>query len=149
MLGKSIVTAVVCRHSHDGTRTISGKYIVTYPDGYCLTGKGVDSIASREYTGNATVGNTFAFSTFFGAFQISVYFIFLCVGGKLLYQFAFGSQYHEGDTEHGICTGSEDSEFQITVFYFELYLRTFTASYPVFLGFFQGFGPINGIESIQ
>ena len=100
VLGKSIVTAVVRRHSHDGTRTVSGKYIVAYPDGNCLTGKGIDGIASGEYTGNATVGNTFAFSTFLGAFQISVYFIFLCVGGKLLYQFAFGSQYHEGDAEH-------------------------------------------------
>ena len=71
--------------------------IVAYPDGHCLTGKGVDGITSGKYTGNAPVGNTFAFNTFLCAFQISVYFIFLCVGGKLLYQFAFGSQYHEGD----------------------------------------------------
>ena len=149
MLGKSIVTAVVRRHSHDGTRTVSCKYIVAYPDGNCLTGKGIDGIASGEYTGNATVGNTFAFGTFLGAFQISVYFIFLCVGGKLLYQFAFGSQYHEGDAEHGICTGGEDSEFQIAVFYLEFYFSAFAASYPVLLGFFQGFGPVNGIESVQ
>ena len=149
MLGKSIVTAVVRRHSHDGTRTVSCKYIVAYPDGNCLTGKGIDGIASGEYTGNATVGNTFAFGTFLGAFQISVYFIFLCVGGKLLYQFAFGSQYHEGDAEHGICTGGEDSEFQIAVFYLEFYFSAFAASYPVLLGFFQGFGPVDGIESVQ
>ena len=139
----------MCRYGHDGTRTISGKHIVAYPDRNCLTGERIDGIASGEYAGNAAVGDTFAFGAFLGTLQIGVYFIFLCVGGKLRYQFAFGSQYHEGDTEHGICTGGEDRKFQIAVFYLELYFGTFAASYPVFLGFFQGFGPVDGIESVQ
>ncbi len=65
------------------------------------------------------------------------------------HQFAFGSQYHEGNSEHGICTGGENGKFQIAVLYLELDFGTFTAAYPVFLRLFQRFGPVDGVKSVQ
>ena len=125
------------RNRHDSACTISGQYIVANPYGNGVAGERVDSIRTTEYAGYTAVGDAFAFGTFLGAVQISVHFFFLFRSGKLGDQFAFGCQYHEGYTEHGICTSSEDSEFDIAVFYFKLYVRTFRTANPVALGFFQ------------
>ena len=70
-------------------------------------------------------------------------------GGHLCHQFAFGGKYHEGNSEHGVCAGSENGEFQIAVFHFELNFSAFAAAYPVLLGFLQGIGPVDGVESVQ
>ena len=149
MFGKSVVAAVVCRHCHDGACSVSCQYIIANPDGYCFARKRIDGVASREYACYAAVGDTFAFGTFLGTFQISVYIVFLFRGGYLGYQFAFGSQHHKGNSKHGICTGGENGKFQITVFYLELDFGAFAAAYPILLCFFQGFGPVDGIQSVQ
>ena len=137
MFGKSIVAAIVSGYSHDGSCSISCQYVITDPNRYCFTGKRIDGIRSTEYTGNATVGDTFAFRTFLGAVEVGIYFRFLFGSSDLCYQFAFRSQYHKGNAEHRICTGSKDSKFKIAVFYFELYFGTFRTAYPVLLSFFQ------------
>lgn len=67
----------------------------------------------------------FMFCMFFGVVQIGFYFGFLCFSSKLGNQFVFGCQYYEGYIEYGICMGSKDSEFNIIVFYFELYFCIF------------------------
>ena len=85
MFGKSIVAAVMRRYGHDGTCTITGQYIVADPYGNSFIGERINGITSREYTAYATVGDTFAFCTFLGTFQISVYFCLLCRSGQLRY----------------------------------------------------------------
>ena len=149
MFCKSVVTAVVSRNRHDGACSITCQYVITDPYGNSLAGKRIDGVWATEYTGYAAVGDTFTFRTFLGAVQIGFHFGFLCFGSKLGNQFAFGRQYHEGYTEHGICTGSKDSEFNITVFHFELYFRTFRASNPVTLCFFQWISPVHSVQSVQ
>ena len=147
MFGESIVTAIVCRYSHDGTCTITGKYIVANPDGHCLTCERINGITSGEYTRHAAVCNTITLGTFLSAFQISVNFILLFRSSQLSYQFAFRRQHHESNTEHRICTGREDGKFQIAVFYFELYFSTFAATDPVSLSFFQRICPVDGMPA--
>ena len=44
VLCKCIVTAVVCRNSHNGTGSVACKYIITYPNRNLLTCNRVDSI---------------------------------------------------------------------------------------------------------
>ena len=137
MLGKSIVAAIVGGYGHDGSCAVSCQYVIADPDGHCFTCKRIDGIRTAENTGNAAVGDTFAFRTFLGAVKVGIYFCFLGGSGQLGYQFTFRSQYHKGHTEHGICTGSKDGKFEIAVFYLELYFGTFGASDPVLLSFFQ------------
>ena len=137
MLGKSIVAAIVGGYGHDGSCSVSCQYVIADPDGHCFTCKRIDGIRTAEYTGNAAVGDTFAFRTLLGAVQIGVYFCFLFRSSQLGYQFTFRSQYHEGHAEHGICTGGKDGKFEIAVFYFKLHFSTFGASDPVLLSFFQ------------
>ena len=149
MFGESIVTTIVCRYSHDGTCTITGKYIVANPDRHCLTCERINGITSGEYTRHAAVCNTITLGTFLCAFQISVNFILLFRSSQLSYQFAFRRQHHESNTEHRICTSGEDGKFQIAVFYFELYFGTFAATDPVSLSFFQRICPVDGIQSVQ
>ena len=149
MFGESIVTTIVCRYSHDGTCTITGKYIVTNPDGHCLTSERINGITSGEYTRHAAVSDAIAFSTFLCTFQISVNFVLLLRSSQLGYQFAFRCQHHESNTEHRICTSREDSKFQIAVFYLELYFGTFATADPVPLSFFQRICPVDGIQTVQ
>ena len=149
MFGKSIVAAIVSRYSHDGSCSISCQYVITDPNRYCFTGKRIDGICSTEYTGNATVGDTFALRTFLGAVEVGIYFRFLFGSSDLCYQFAFRSQYHKGNAEHRICTGSKDSKFKIAVFYFELYFSAFRTAYPVLLSFFQWISPVDSVQPVQ
>ena len=125
MTSESVVAAIVCRHSHDGSCTISSQYIIANPDRNCIAGKRIDTIASAEYTCYTTVGNTFALCTFLGTLQVSLNFSFLSFGSKLCHQFAFGSQNHESNTEHCIGTSCKYSEFYIAVFNFKANFGTF------------------------
>ena len=149
MFGKSIVTAVVCRHCHDGSCTVTGQYIVADPYRYSLTGKRIHGIRTTEYTGHTAVGNTFTLGTLLRTFQVSLYLCTLCVGSQLSHQFAFRSQHHEGYSEHGIGTGSKDSEFQVAVFHLEADFSTLRTTDPVTLSLFQRVGPVYGFQTVE
>ena len=75
--------------------------------------------------------------------------MFLLRSRQLCDQFAFGSQDHESDTEHGVGTGCKDGKFEVAVFYFELDFGTFAAADPVTLCFFQRVCPVDRLQSIQ
>ena len=137
MFGKGIVTAVMCRYGHDGSCPVAGQHVIAYPNGDVFARERVDGIRTREHAGYAAVGDTFAFRTFFGGIEISFHFCLLGFGRNFRYPFAFGSQYHERDAEHGVGPCGKDREFLIAVFYFELHFRAFRAPYPVALRFFQ------------
>ena len=149
VLGEGVVAAVVRGYCHDGACTVAGKHVVANPDGHCLAGEGVDGVAAREYARHAAVGDALAFGALLGAFQIGVHIGFLFGSGDFCHQFAFGSQHHEGDAEHGVGTGGEDGELQVTVLHLELHFGTFAAAYPVLLCLFQRFGPVYGLQSVQ
>ena len=133
MACKGIVAAVVRRNGHDGTCTIASQYVVANPDGYLVARKGVDGIASAEYTTHAAVADSFAFGTLLGALQVSLHGLFLAGGSHLSHQFAFRSQHHEGHAKHRVGTGGEDGELQVAIFHLELHFGTFGASNPVAL----------------
>ena len=149
VLGKSIVTAVVSRHRHDGSRTVSSQYIVADPDGHCLAGKRIDAIRTAEHTRHAAVGDTFAFSAFLRTFEVSIHFCFLFRCGELSHQFAFWSQYHKGNAKHRIGTCGKDGKFKITVFYLKLHFSTFRTANPVLLCFLQRIRPVNAVQSVE
>ena len=149
MFGECIVAAVMCRNGHDSTGSVAGQYIVADPDGHGIAGERVDGIRTAECTGNGTVGDTFTFRTLFSAFQISVYFLFLLRSRQLCDQFAFGSQNHESNTEHGVGTGCKDGKFEVAIFYLELDFGSFAAADPVTLCFFQRVRPVDRVQSVQ
>ena len=125
MTGKSIVTAVVSRHSHDGSRTIASQYIVADPHRNSLVGDGVDGIGAAEDSRHLFVCYTLTFSTFLGSLQISIDSSLLLGSSKLCNQFAFRSKYHEGNTEDSVGTCGEDGKLHIAVLNLEHHLGTF------------------------
>ena len=89
------------------------------------------------------------FGTFLHVCQILLHLSLLFLCCQLLYEFALRSQYHEGDTEDGICTGGEDSESHVAVSNLELHLRSFRTTNPVLLSFLQRVGPVDGLQSVE
>ena len=55
--GKSIVTTVVCGHSHDGSRAIACQNILTYPYGYIVTGERINRIRAAKYACNLAIAH--------------------------------------------------------------------------------------------
>ena len=149
MFSKSIVAAVVCRNSHNRSRSVSRQYIIANPNGNSFARKRINGIRTAEYAGYATVGDSFAFGTFFCPVKVSLYLCFLRFGSQQRNQLTFRSQYHKRYTEHRIGTGSKDGKFQIAVFYLEAYFRTLRATNPVTLGFFQRFRPVDRIKPVE
>ena len=137
------------RYRHDGTCTITRQYIVADPYRNRFAGKRIDGIRTTEYTGYLTVGDTFTFGTLLGSIQVSFHFFLLFSSSQLGYQFAFRSQYHEGNTVHGICTSGKDGKFDIAILHLELDFSTFRTTNPVLLGFLQRFGPVDVVQTIE
>ena len=136
MTCKSIVAAVVCRHCHDGTGTVTGQYIIANPNGNSLSRERINTVSTCKNTTYLTVGDTVALGSFLRCSHVFVYFGFIFGRCKLFYQFAFRSQNHKGYTKHGIGTSSENGDFYVTVFNLKLYFGAFRASYPIALSFF-------------
>ena len=156
MLGKSIVARVVGRHGHDGTCTISGQNVLSNPDGNLFVGERIDGVGTGEDTGHLVVHLALTLGALLHVGNIVFHFLFLFGRGELFYQFTLGCQNHKGHTEHGIGTGGKDGEalgvgcWVLGVgCYFENHFRTFRASNPVALGFFQGVRPLNRLQTIE
>ena len=124
VFGKGIVSAVVGRYGHDGTRSVAGQYIFRHPDGDGIARKGINGIRTGKDTRHLTVRHTIQLGTFLHIVQIFLYCLFLFGRGHLLYILAFRSQYHKGYAKHGIGTGGEDGEFHIAVFHRKLHFGT-------------------------
>ena len=137
------------RNGHDGACSVSGQYIIADPDRNSLLCKRIDGIRSGEYAGHTTIGDAFAFRLLLRVGNVFIYVRFLCGCGQFSYQFAFGSEHHEGDAEDRIGTCREDGERLVRVLDLEFHLGTFAASDPVALCLFQGIGPVDGVQSVQ
>ena len=149
MLGKGIVTTIVSRYGHDGASTISCQDIFGNIDGNPLVCQWVDGIRAREDTRNLVIHLTLTFRALLHVIEIVLHRCFLLRSCQLLNQFTLGCQDHEGHTEDGVGTGGEDRELDIRVGNTEFHLRSFRTTNPVALGFFQGVGPVDGIQTIQ
>ena len=76
--------------------------------------------------------------------------LFLLLGSSyLLNILALWSQNHEGNTKHGIGTGSEDGELHVAVLYREYYLCTLRTTNPVLLGFLDTVAPLDGLQTVE
>src|SRR5574344_1502904 len=115
---------IVSRNSHDGSGTISCKYIVADPYRNRFSSEWVDSICTTEYACYFSISYTLTLCTFLCSVKISVNFCLLFSSSKLCYKFTLRSKNHEGNSEHSISTSCEYCEFNITIFNFELNLCT-------------------------
>ena len=147
---KGVVAAVVGRHSHNSTGTVTCKNIVAYIYRYTTVRNGVDGIRTRKYSRHSAVGYAFAFGAFAGLFQILVDLVLLVGGGNEAYIFALGSQHHKCNTVYRIGTGGEyiDS-YGGFAFGVEHHLGTFGASYPVALRLFDALTPIQAVQAVE
>ena len=91
MFGEGIVAAVVCRHRHDGTCTVTGKHIIGDINRYLALRERVDGIGTREHTRHLTIGDTLAFCTMFHPSEVFLYFGFVLIGHYTRYVLTFRS----------------------------------------------------------
>ena len=149
VLGESIVTAVVCRYSHDGSRAISGEHILRNPNRNTVACERVDGIRAREHARYMMVGHTFKLSTALHIGKVFVDIGLLVVCSQFLYELALRCQHHERNSEHRIGTCCEDSEVLVAVLDGELHLRSFRPSYPVALRLLDGIAPLDSVQSVE
>ena len=116
MSGKRIVTAVVSRNSHDGTRAVSCQHIIAYPDGNFGARYRIDRIRTAENSGYTPVGNAFTLGAFFCSSNIICDFLTLLRRGAYLHQITFRCQHHEGYAVDGVCSCCENIKCIIFVF---------------------------------
>ena len=81
--------------------------------------------------------------------KIFLYLGLLLGSGKLLYEFALRSQYHECYTKDSVGTCGKDGEVEILISHLKLHLGTLRASYPVLLCFLDRVAPVNCFKSIK
>ena len=149
MLGEGIVTAVVGGNGHDGSRTVTSQHIFAHPNGNSLARKGIDGVRACEHARHLAVGDAVQLGALLHVGEILIDRRLLLGRGHLAYIFALGSQHHESNAKHGIGTGSEDSEANVTVLDTEFHLRSLGAAYPVALRFLQAVRPVYGIQSVE
>ena len=149
MFGESIVAAVVCRYGHDSTCTVTGQYIITYPDGYFFSVERVDGVCAREDTAYASIHEAFAFGTVFDLVDVSIDGRFLFGCRYLCHIFAFRGENHERNTENRVGACREDSKGNVGTDDLEFHFSAFGTTYPVTLGLFEGVAPIDGIETVE
>ena len=95
------------------------------------------------------VSHTVKFGALLHVVQIFLHLFLLLGSSYLLNIFALWSQHHEGNTKHGIGTGSEDGELHVAVLYREYYLCTLRAANPVLLGFLDTVAPLDGLQTVE
>ena len=150
MPGKGVVTTVMCRHCHDGACTVSGKYIVAYPNRYLFTRKRIDGICAGEYTADMLVHESLAFGAALGSGYVGCHGFALFGGGDFVHIFAFGSKHHKSNTKNRIGTSGEYFEvYIISSFDGKMHFCSFATTYPVALCFLERVGPIDGVKSLK
>jgi len=125
MFCKCIVTAVVSRHSHDGSSSVACKYVVAHPDRYRFSCERICCVASSEHACDFFVNHTFTFRTLFCLFKIFINCLFLFWCSYRCYELAFRCKYHESYSEHGIGACREYCKLCVAVFYLESYFCSF------------------------
>ena len=148
------------RNCHDGACTIASEHVFGNPDRYLIARDGVDGVGTAEDARHLMSGLALQFGLVLALVEVSLYFGLVVGCGDHLHIFAFGSQHHEGDTEHGIGTSGKDGEFEwlavcgqglrvVVGHHFKLCLGTFRTTDPVALGLLQGIGPVDGLQTVE
>ena len=122
---EGIVSAVVSRHCHDGSRAVSGQHILAYPDGNVITCEGIYGIRAGEHSRNLLVGNALSLGALLHISQIFIYCCLLFRRSELAHQLAFRSQHHECHAKDGVGASGEDGELAVCSSHLELHLRAF------------------------
>ena len=140
MFGECVVAAVMCRHRHDGSRAVSGEYVVADINRYFGSRYGIHGIGSGEYSGDFSVGYAFEFRAVFHYIEVLFHGIALCFRSYERYVFTFRCEHHECHAVDGVGSGGEYGDVQRFRFYdLEVHFGAFAASDPVTLRVFDGF----------
>ena len=149
MFSEGIVAAVMGRNRHDGARAISSEHIVTYIYRYVLAGDGIDGITACKHTTHLFFNHALSLSLVLYLIKIGVNGSMLISSHHIVHIDALGSQYHEGHTENGVGTRSENQQTLITAIDGESHLSTFAVTDPVALSLLDGFSPLDGVQVAQ
>ena len=149
MACKSVIAAIVSRHSHNGSCTIARQYIIGNPNRNLLSRKRIDGIRTRKNSCYAAIWNSLTLGALFCTFQILLHSNRLSRRCQLRHQFALRCQYHKRNTKHRIGTSGKNRKLLFAVFYSETNLGSFGATYPIALRFFQRRSPVYLFQSVE
>ena len=149
LLSKRIIPAVMRRHSHDGTGSITCKHIFGYPNRHLLSGKWIYSISPGKYSGNGLgLRNPLSLRFLLDRRHVRSHFLFAVLRCQLLHKLAFRSQHHECHAEYGIGARRKDSDWKMLVPAHSIkdHFSSFRAAYPVALHLFQRIRPVKSLN---
>ena len=149
VLGKGVVTAVVCRHGHNGTSAISGQHIVAYVYWNLLAGDGVDGIRAAEHTAHLLVDESLALGLVLHLAYVGFHSRLLVGSGHLVHIFTFGSKHHECYTENSVGACGENEQIEVAVLHLEVHLSSLAIANPVALRLLDGVRPVHSVEVTQ
>ena len=150
MAGESIVAAVVGRNRHDGACAVACEHVVADINGYFFARQRVDGVAAAEDAGHFLIYHALAFGAVLDGFEICVYGLFLFGGGKFFHILALGGEYHESHAEDGVGACGEYFEvYVVATIDSEVHFSTFRAADPVALCLFDGFRPVDAVETFE
>ena len=108
LLRERIVTAVVSRHGHDGSCTITCEDIFRNPDRDSLARERVDTVGTAEHSGDGPgLGDTLALGLLADCGDIFIDSGLLLRCREDVDEIALGSKDHEGHSEHRVRAGCE------------------------------------------
>ena len=150
MFRESIIAAVMSRHRHNGSRTVTYQHIIADIYGNLLPVERVHRITSGKASAHPFyLGHSLAFGAFFSIFYIFFDIRTMGVVGQFHYHRMFGRDNHERNAENGVRAGGEHVELVSGPFDVETYHGSFRTAYPVALYLFQRFAPLYVVEPVE
>ena len=146
MLGKSIVTTIVSRNSHNSTCSVAGKHIITYINRNVFTCNRIHCIRTGEHTRHLFINHAFTFCLVLNFIKVSINSSFLFVANNHFNILAFRGKHHECNTENSIGTSGENLQIKVFTCYREKHFCSLTISNPIALSFLYGITPFHSVK---
>ena len=140
-LCKFVVAAVMCGHSHDGSRAVAGQHIVRNPHGYLLAVHGVGGIGTGKAAG-LLLGQVRALQVALGGvgLPVGVHGFLLLRGGDGRHQLVLRGEHHVSGAEEGVRAGGVHGDGVLAAG--EVYLGTPALADPVALQHLDALRPV-------
>ena len=150
LLSKFVVTRIVSRHGHHGTRSVWWKDIITNPNWQLFTINWVNCNGTCEHTWLILIQVRTLQIWLWSDWLLKGFdSILLIIRNNFWYQSVFWWQNQVRHTVQRISTRREDFNFSIWILHLEVYRSTDWATDPVTLLFLNGVWPINIVQIFQ
>ena len=148
--GECIVAAVVGRHRHDCTRSVTGEHVIADVDRNLHPVERIDRIGPGKLSADPfRIGHTFPFRPFLGLLKVFVHGLLILRCGQPSDQFMLRSQHHKRNAKDRIGPRGKDLELLLHALDREKDLCSLAPSDPVALDLLQRVAPLQSVQSVE